>query len=215
MRVGGRGDRGALEATLEHYLDSLASERGLARRSLEAYARDLGRFVEGLLSRGIRWADAVDAGAVRAHVAMLERRGLGPHSRARAVAAIRGWLRFLVREGYLRDDPSREIRVRRPGGRLPQVLDPGSAARLVTARRGEGRRPARDRALLELLYACGLRVSEVARLRLSQLELSAGVVLVLGKGGKERVVWCRWAGTRGRPWRSMSGESESVCVAVA
>jgi len=186
--VSQREGRGALEATLEHYLDHLATERGLARRSLEAYARDLGRFVRGLLTRGIRRADAVDAEAVRAHVATLERRGLGPHSRARAVAAIRGWLRFLVREGYLGDDPSREIRVRRPGRRLPKVLHPSSAARLVTATRDGGRRPSRDRALLELLYACGLRVSEVARLRLSQVDLSTGVVLVLGKGGKERVV---------------------------
>jgi len=178
----------ALDVAVDPYLDHLASERGLARISIQAYARDLAVFVRALLAGGVCEPGAVDAPAVRAHLAALERQGLGPHSRARALAAIRGWLRFLVREGVLADDPSADVQVRRPPGRLPDALDTEGAERLVTAPVPNGRRPARDRALLELLYACGLRVSEAAGLRTSQIDLDAGVVLVLGKGGKERLV---------------------------
>lgn len=184
-----RGEtRGTVDDAVERYLDHLATERGLARRSLEAYGRDLTTFAAALEGRGCRCVAAIDAAGVRAHLVALERRGLSALSRARALAAIRGFLRFLVREGELVDDPSADIRVRRPGARLPEVLDAASATRVVTAVRPEGRRPVRDRALLELVYACGLRASEAAGLRMSQVDLQGGMVVVSGKGGTERVV---------------------------
>ena len=192
MRGGGRPAAPptptTLDAAVDAWLDHLAVERGLARRSREAYARDLAAFVRDLVARGVRGPEAIDAAAVRAHLTSLADRGLAPRSRARALAAVRGWLRFLVREGRLPDDPSTGVQVRRPPGRLPRALDRAAAARLVTSALPAGRRTQRDRALLELLYACGLRVSEATGLRTSQVDLVAGLVTVIGKGDKERVV---------------------------
>jgi integrase/recombinase XerD len=121
-------------------------------------------------------------------VVALAERGLSARSRARALAAVRGFLRFLVREGHLSSDPAAELGVRRPPGALPRVLGEREAERLVTQVVPAARRPLRDRALLELLYACGLRVSELVMLRGSQVNLEAGFLTVLGKGGKERVI---------------------------
>lgn len=177
-----------LDVAVDAWLDHLAVERGLARRSVEAYARDVGGFVRNLVAQDVRDPAGVDAAGVRAYLAALERHGIGARSRARALAAIRGWLRFLVRDGRLADDPSADIRVRRPPGRLPDVLGVPEAQRLVTTAVAGRRRPSRDRALLELLYASGLRVSEATGLRTAQLDLEEGVAVVSGKGGKQRVV---------------------------
>jgi integrase/recombinase XerD len=132
----------------------------------------------------------VGAAEVRAHLAGLAAAGLGAASRARALAAIRGWLRYCVRTGRRADDPTADVTVRRPHTRLPRALGVSEAAQLVSATPPRARRPLRDAALLELLYACGLRVSEAVGLRGSQVRLEgdAGFVTVVGKGGKERVV---------------------------
>jgi integrase/recombinase XerD len=182
------GAAGDLDASVDEYLDWLAVERGLARRSVEAYARDLGAFTRCLVDRKVRTTRAIGPADLRAHLVRLADRGLSARSQARALAAMRGYLRFLVRTHRLDDDPSVELRVRRPGGALPHALARGDAARLVTADRPGACRGLRDRALLEVLYACGLRVSEATGLRLTQLNLDAGWVTVIGKGRKERVV---------------------------
>jgi integrase/recombinase XerD len=101
---------------------------------------------------------------------------------------MRGWLRYLVREGVAREDPMVGLVQRRAPATLPGALQVGDSSKLVTTTPPGARRPVRDRALLELLYGCGLRVSEVTSLRLEQLDLRVGYVTVLGKGGKERVV---------------------------
>ncbi len=179
---------GALDASVDEYLDWLAVERGLARRSVEAYARDLGAFVRGLVARKVRGPGAIRAADVRAHLATLTDRGLSPRSQARALAAVRGYLRFLVRTQRLAENPAADLRVRRPGGALPHALVRPDVTRLVTADTAGACRGLRDRALLEVLYACGLRVSEATGLRLTQLNLDAGWLTVVGKGRKERVV---------------------------
>jgi integrase/recombinase XerD len=125
---------------------------------------------------------------VRAHLATLTGAGLGPRSRARALAAVRGFLRAVAEDGRLPEDPTAGLRLRRAPESLPRALGRGAVERLVTTGAPGGRRPLRDRALLELLYACGLRVSEAATLRGAQVNLEAGFVTVAGKGGKERVV---------------------------
>jgi integrase/recombinase XerD len=125
---------------------------------------------------------------VRAHLHALTDSGLSPRSQARALAAIRGFVRFLARRGELPVDPLRDVRVRRPPGRLPHALGTGEVGTLLAQPAERDRRGLRDRALLELLYACGLRVSEAVGLRGTQLDLAGGFVTVLGKGGKERVV---------------------------
>jgi integrase/recombinase XerD len=177
-----------VDGTIDAYLDHLTSERGLARRSIESYGRDLGAFAATLATRKVRRPEAIDGELVRAHLAVLSRRGLSPRSQARALAAIRGYLRYLVREHRNDGDDLRTVRVRRPPSRLPGALGTGDVTRLVEDTPATARRPLRDRALLEVMYATGLRVSETAALTGTQVRLEEGFVTVLGKGGKERVV---------------------------
>jgi integrase/recombinase XerD len=177
-----------LDGAIDDYLDYIATERGLARKTFEAYACDLAAFVRFATARGVRSVAGIGTTEVRAHLADLTARALSPRSQARALAAIRGFLRFLARRGDLPDDPARNLRVRRPPARLPRALGAGEVNTLLAQPDEQDRRGLRDRALLELLYACGLRVSETLALRGAQLNLQAGYVTVLGKGGKERVV---------------------------
>ena len=177
-----------VDGTIDAYLDHLTSERGLARRSIESYGRDLAAFAATLATRKVRRPEAIDGEHVRAHLAVLARRGLAARSQARALAAIRGYLRFLVRERRNDGADVRTVRVRRPPSRLPGALGAADVTRLVEDTPAAARRPLRDRALLEVMYATGLRVSEVAALTGTQVRLQEGFVTVLGKGGKERVV---------------------------
>jgi len=177
-----------LDEAIDAYLDQLATERGLARHTIESYARDLAAFARFLVARRVRRANGVETALVRAHLAALADRGLSARSRARALAAIHGFLRFLTIRGELRADPAAELGVRRPPTRLPRALGAGHVAALLGRPDADAPRELRDRALLELLYACGLRVSEAVSLRGAQLNLEAGFVTVMGKGGKERVV---------------------------
>jgi integrase/recombinase XerD len=190
MAVEQDGRATALDGAIDAFLDHLATERGLARHTVAAYARDLAAFARTLAGRGVHAPAAVRAADVRAHLAALAAGGLSARSRARALAAMRGWLRYCVRAGQRADDPTRDVAVRRVRDTLPRALGVAEAARLVTATPPRARRPLRDAALLELLYGCGLRVSEAVGLRGAQLRLEgdAGFVTVLGKGGKERVV---------------------------
>ncbi|HWP65274.1 MAG TPA: tyrosine recombinase [Candidatus Limnocylindria bacterium] len=178
----------AIDVSVDGYLDSLAAERGLARNTIVAYGRDLAAFASGLAARGVRRPADVGATDVRRHLLALERAGLSARSRARALAAIRGWLKYLVREGVVADDPLVGVKQRRAPAKLPGALGQAESARLVTTTPPGARRVVRDRALLELLYGCGLRVSELTALRLEQLDLQVGYLRVVGKGGKERVV---------------------------
>ena len=184
----GRGTGASIDATIDGFLDHLTSERGLARRSIDAYARDLAAFGRTLEARRVRTPAAIDAATVRAHLGALTKRGLAPRSQARALAAIRSYLRFLARERLHAGEGLRDVRIRRPPARLPGALGRQDAVRLVESTPPGARRPLRDRALLELMYATGLRVSEAAALTSAQVRIAEGYLTVLGKGGKERVV---------------------------
>jgi integrase/recombinase XerD len=178
----------SLDAAIDDYLDHVASERGLAAKTVEAYARDLAGFARLLVRRGVRRPERVGAADVRAHLIDLAERGLSAPSQARALAAIRGFLRFLAGRGLLAGDPARRVSIRRPSSALPKALAAGEMTTLLAQPSENDVRGLRDRALLEVLYASGLRVSEAVGLRGEQLDLAAGFVTVLGKGGKERVV---------------------------
>ncbi len=178
----------SLDQAIDAYLDHVATERGLAQKTVEAYARDLGAFTRFLVARGVRSAARIGATEVRAHLAALAEHGLSARSQARALAAARGFTRFLVLRGVLADDVLRHLHIRRPPARLPRALGTGEMGSLLAEPAESHCRGLRDRALLELLYACGLRVSEAISLRGAQVNLPAGFVTVLGKGGKERVV---------------------------
>jgi len=178
----------SLDQAIDAYLDHVTTERGLARKTVEAYARDLAGFTRFLVARGIRSPARIGPAEVRAHLAARAEGGLSARSLARALAAVRGFTRFLALRGVLADDVLRHVRIRRPPARLPRSLGTAEVGSLLAQPAARERRGLRDRALLELFYACGLRVSETVGLRGTQMNLPAGFVSVLGKGGKERVV---------------------------
>ena len=172
------------------FLDYLAAERRASAHTLRAYRADLAEFAAFLRGAGPGPAaiEAVDARAVRGFLASLHQRGLGKASISRKLAAVRSCLRFLARRGVVEDNPARHLRGPRVPRRLPSFLPKDESKDLLD--RAPAATPAgrRDHALLELLYACGLRVAECSGLDLADLDRGQGTVRVLGKGGKERVV---------------------------
>jgi integrase/recombinase XerD len=178
----------ALEPALDLFLSHVRLEKGLSANSVEAYGRDLRRYAEHLAGLGVTEWSAVGRTEVQAHLAWLVARGLSPRSQARALSAIRGLHALLVREKLAALDATDEIDAPRPGRRLPSLLSRTEVEGLLA--QPDPRRPAgrRDRAMLELLYATGLRVSELVGLELNDVNLETRVLLARGKGSKERVV---------------------------
>ena len=198
----------------ERYLDHLTVERGLSDHTLSAYRRDLRRYVAFLSARDVSRADAVEESAVRSFVASLSASTHGPQERpyhatsvARALSAVRSFHRFLVREGVTEKDPAAAVPQPRLPRSLPHPIPVDELRRLLDAPDPATPAGLRDRAILELLYGSGLRISELTGLDVDDLELDAGSLRVLGKGGKEREVplgsFAREAAaaylTRGRP----------------
>jgi integrase/recombinase XerD len=183
-----------LSAALRGYLDHLAVERGLAGNTLSSYQRDLERYVRGLRARGVHSPAGVTEADVAEHLVAL-RTGDDDHpplrasSAARAVIAVRGFHRFLAREGLTEDDPARPVRPPKLPQRLPKAIAVEDVERLISAADvGRPELALRDVALLELLYGTGARISEAVGLDVDALDLDSGAVRLLGKGGKERVV---------------------------
>jgi integrase/recombinase XerD len=183
-----------VERAVATYLDHLAVERGLAANTLVSYRRDLLRYVEHLSALGVARLDEVSESAVSQFLARL-RAGddghapLSASSAARAVVAVRGLHRFALREGLVGDDPARTVRPPTPPRRLPKAIPVADVERLLDAAGvGEPPRSLRDRALLEVLYGTGARISEAVGLAVDDLDASTATVLLRGKGGKERVV---------------------------
>ncbi len=180
------------EAALDRYLTHLTVERGLARHTLDAYSRDLLAFLEAVAAgRGGSEPPApsqLDRADVLAFLKRQTARGLSPRSLARQLSAVRGFVAFLRREGTLSGDPTSNLAPPRQPRRLPRGLSPDEVAQLLAAPEGDGPIALRDRAMLELLYAAGLRVSELISLPLARLDLARHLVRPLGKGSKERLV---------------------------
>jgi integrase/recombinase XerD len=184
----------APESVVRGYLDHLAVERGVAVNTLASYRRDLHRYLDYLEARGIAGIDAVDANAVSGFLAHL-REGDTDHpplsatSAARAVVAVRGLHRFALRDGLVAVDVAREVRPPAPPRRLPKAISIEEVERLLDAAGYEQTPLAiRDRALLELLYGTGARISEAVGLAVDDLDLPDRTVLLAGKGGKQRRV---------------------------
>lgn len=179
---------------IDRYLEYLADERIASEHTVRAYGGDLTRFLdfvaEEFLDRpreDITPAD-IDALAVRSFIAYLSKAGVSRPSQARALSAVRGLFRYACREGTVDSNPASLVKSPKQPKTIPRHLRPGEIEALLDAAAGDEPLRRRDRAVLELLYASGLRVSELARLDWDDLDLAGRTLRVLGKGGKERMV---------------------------
>ncbi len=172
---------------VDAYLDALAAERGLARNTIDAYRRDLTRLGRDLDDAGVDPL-AATAPELQAHLRRLRRRGIAPRSIGRAVASIRGFYAFLVEDRRRADNPGVHLQPPKTVRRLPKVLTETEVDALLAAPDLEAALGVRDKAMIELLYASGLRVSELVGLELAQLRLDQGFLIAFGKGSKERIV---------------------------
>jgi len=173
---------------LDRYLESLAVERGLARNTVEGYRNDLSRLGGALAKKAGADLLAATAADLSAHMRDLQRQGLSPRSSARALSAIRGFYDHLVTAGERKDNPAVNLLPPKLWKPLPKVLSEAEVEALLAAPDVATPLGLRDRAMFELLYATGLRVSELVGLTLPQLRLDAGFLIAFGKGSKERVV---------------------------
>lgn len=176
------------DALLDRYLDFLMVEKGLAAQTIEAYSRDLVRYISFLVESGRATVSEADTPLILTYLISMREDGLNARSRARHLVSIRGFYRFLAQEEILPSDPSRLIDLPKSGLKLPDVLTIDEVKRLLDAPDPKKPSGCRDAAMLELLYAAGLRVSELITLKLQDVNLTAGYVRVFGKGAKERVV---------------------------
>ena len=175
---------GDLGAAIDAFLLELRVERGLSPLTIGAYRRDLAQFSEH--AGGERWRD--DPGPLNAFIAALQRGGARGSTQARKSAAVRSFYGFALREGLATRDVPALVDAPRPGSYLPDVLAPEDVARILEAPPADDATGIRDRAVLELLYACGLRVSELVGLDTDRVDLDGQQVRVIGKGNKERRV---------------------------
>ncbi len=173
---------------LEPFRDHLSLERGLSARTLSAYLGDLRRFAAFAGTRSVSGPAAVDIATVRAWIHELRDQGMAPASIRRARSALRTFFAWQVSEGALAEDPTERIEAPRARRRLPDHLSLAEVARVLESPDPGHRLYWRDRAILELLYASGVRVSELTGLGLPALDLEEGFALVFGKGSKERLV---------------------------
>jgi integrase/recombinase XerD len=198
---------GVMPLDVEEYLTWLAVEKGRSRNTLAAYRRDLTAYTTWLGARGVTLAEVAEPDVV-AYVGSLKASGRAPASVARAMAAVRNLHRFLAEEGRAPADPAAEVGAPPVPQGLPKALTEDEVTELLEAVVGYEPVHHRDRAILELLYGTGMRISELCGLSLGALDADAGVARVFGKGAKERVVPVgrpalaaleEWLGPNGRP----------------
>lgn len=189
------GAEDGVPVLVDRYLDHLTVERGLSPHTLSAYRRDLRRYVGFLAGRGVAGIRDVEPATVRSFLASISAATHGDDERpyaattvARTLSSVRSFHRFLLREGVTGRDPARDVVQPKRPRRLPRPLPVDDVARLLEAPDDSTPRGVRDRAILELLYGSGLRISELVGLDVDDVDLEEGAVRVLGKGGRERSV---------------------------
>ena len=173
---------------LDLFLAWLVVEKGLSNNTRSAYAADLGRYLDHLerLMRDV--PDSIQSSDIASFLSKERERGLAPRSRGRLLSSIRMFHRFLLIERYATINPSSTIEAPRPLKKLPSFLNNAEVEALLKATVGSHPEDIRDRAMLELLYATGLRVSELVNLKQREVNLEVGYLMTLGKGNKERLV---------------------------
>jgi len=178
-----------MKESLSELLNYLSVERGLAKNTLMAYARDLSVYLEYLKDkRGLGSFDMIGREHVTDYMQEQKKAGLSAASICRSLAAIRVFHRFLVRENFAKEDPTGLVDTPRKWKRIPDVLTQAEIDAMINAAQGHGWQIERDCAILELFYASGLRVSELISLRVESVNSSMGFVRCIGKGSKERLI---------------------------
>ena len=178
----------SIDVLIDTYLNYLLIEKGLSKATLESYSRDIIRYQDFLHQNGVDRLSDTDTPLILKHLISLRNCGLGARSRARHLVSIRGFYRFAVQEKIIKHDPSKLVDLPKLSLKLPDVLAVDEISQLLNAPDTSKPVGVRDAAMLELLYAAGLRVSELVNLKMQDINLEAGFVRVFGKGSKERVV---------------------------
>jgi integrase/recombinase XerD len=177
-----------MDQYLDLFLNYIVVEKGLSKNTLDAYGRDLAHYLEFLGEQGMATPAQITPSSVIAFLSILKERGLSPRSRARKLVSLRMFHRFLLAEKLAANNPAALVTAPKSLTRLPHTLSPDEVERLLSAPRSNSRYDLRDRAMLELLYATGLRVSELVGLTLQDLQLDVGYVTAFGKRSKQRIV---------------------------
>jgi integrase/recombinase XerD len=183
-----RSAKRTLDGTIDAFLDYLVVEKGLLPNTIHAYARDLRSYAETLEEIGVADPGRITDEAIELFAVRLSRRGLAPASRARKLSTLRHYHRFLAREGWGGERVARDVVRPKLGRRLPSVLSLSQVESLIDQPDTSTPLGLRDRAMFELAYGAGLRVTELCGLSLEELRLDEELVVVRGKGGKQRVV---------------------------
>jgi len=202
----------------EQFLDYLRDERGLSARTVAAYRRDLEQFSNALSHQETAKPGQVTEHDIRRFIAQLHRQGLGARSIQRLLSAVRSFYRWLMREGLASGNPAAQVRAPKSPRKLPGTLDADSVARLLDIS-DDSPLALRDKAIMELFYSSGLRLSELASLRWDQVDTASGLVTVTGKGNKTRVVPLgSYAAAALAAWNRVRGEFagfDEPCVFVS
>jgi len=177
-----------MEQILDQFLHYIVVEKGLSKNTLDAYSHGLNRFLGYLKKKGIQEISNVSKFDVRAFLLALKKQGLSAKTVVRNLVAIRTLFQFLIREGILEANPIEELESPKIPKTLPEILTLKEVEQLLEQPNPQTPMGIRDRTMLEVLYATGMRVSELTQLPMNQVNLEAGYVLVFGKGSKERII---------------------------
>lgn len=178
----------SIDFLVDQYLNYLLVEKGLSKKTLESYGSDMARYNEFLNKKGIKDISDADTSIILKHIISLRDEGMKARSRARHLVTLRGFYKFLAQEKFIPHDPARVVDLPKSGLHLPHVLSVNEVKNLLDMPDISKPSGLRDSAMIELLYAAGLRVSELINLKLFDVNIDACFVRVFGKGSKERVV---------------------------
>lgn len=176
------------DALVDRFLNYILVEKGLSANTIESYGADLAKYLDFLKNSGVDQLGEQDTSHILRHLIELRKEGLNARSRARHLVSLRGFYKFLVRERIIAGDPAAAVDLPKLGLKLPDVMSVEDIEKILKVPDPTTPRGLRDAAMLELLYAAGLRVSELVGLRVREINLEAGFARVFGKGSKERII---------------------------
>ncbi len=194
----------------QQFIDYLRIERGLSPRTQKAYQRDLDQLAAEMKRQGIEDPATVSEYIIRGLIAQRHRQGQGPRSLQRLLSAIRSFYSWLMKEGFADHNPATSVRAPKAGRKLPETLDADAITRLLEID-DDSPLAIRDKAIMELFYSSGLRLSELAGVKWTQIDLASGLITVYGKGNKTRMVPVgSYAASALEKWRKVRGTFASL-----